>query len=42
MYALLSELARLHLIEDHPDCYVLPELLRAYGEELAYSALRAS
>ncbi|NBE81558.1 helix-turn-helix domain-containing protein [Micromonospora sp. NEAU-HG-1] len=42
VYPLVCELTRLHLVEDHPDCYVLPELLRAYGEELTYPALRAS
>ncbi|MEU9504687.1 helix-turn-helix transcriptional regulator [Micromonospora sp. NPDC048170] len=42
-HQLLSELARLHLIEDRgPDRYVLHGLLRAYGEELTYPALRAS
>ncbi|MER5700931.1 NB-ARC domain-containing protein [Micromonospora sp. NPDC002296] len=42
VYPLVCELTRLHLVEDHPDYYVLPELLRAYGEELTYPALRAS
>lgn len=43
VHPLLSELARLHLIENQgPDRYVLRGLLRAYGEELTYPALRVS